>query len=151
MSDLAPERAVVTGGGSGIGAALVALLRADGAQVLAADVDAAGLASVAASTGAATRVVDVADASANVAMIDDAVTRFGGVDLVFLNAGILGRPIGDQGSPYGPGDLDLDRYRAVVGVNLDAVVHGTLAAARRGSWRTGRRCRPRRRTRGRHR
>jgi NAD(P)-dependent dehydrogenase (short-subunit alcohol dehydrogenase family) len=127
---LAGRRAIVTGGGSGIGAALVAQLSAGGATVLAADLDAAGLERVAAATGAATMIVDVADGEANAAMVAEAADVCGGVDLVFLNAGILGRPIADQGAPYLAADLDPARYRAVAAVNVDGVVHGTLAAAR---------------------
>jgi NAD(P)-dependent dehydrogenase (short-subunit alcohol dehydrogenase family) len=123
-------RAVVTGGGSGIGAELVSQLVHGGAKVLAADLDARGLEAVAAATGASTMVVDVADGQgANTAMLAEAVAALGGVDLVFLNAGILGRPIADQGAPYTVADLDSERYRAVAAVNIDGVVFGTLAAA----------------------
>jgi NAD(P)-dependent dehydrogenase (short-subunit alcohol dehydrogenase family) len=124
------RRAIVTGGGSGIGAELVAQLVAGGAAVLAADLDAAGLEAVAAATGASTMLVDVADGEhANTAMVAEAVAALGGVDLVFLNAGILGRPIADQGLPYTVAELDPARYRAVAAVNIDGVIFGTLAAA----------------------
>lgn len=127
---LQARRAIVTGGGSGIGAELVSQLVAGGAKVLAADLDARGLEAVTAATGASTMVLDVADGEgANMAMVAEAVAALGGVDLVFLNAGILGRPIGDQGSPYTVAALDASRYRAVAAVNIDGVVFGTLAAA----------------------
>ncbi len=128
--DLAGRRAIVTGGGSGIGAELVSSLVARGAAVLAADLDADGLDAVRAATGAATMVVDVGDGDgANGAMVAEAVSVLGGIDLVFLNVGILGRPIGDQGSSYRVGDLDPARYLAVASVNIDGVVLGTVAAA----------------------
>lgn len=127
--DLSARIAIVTGGGSGIGADLARRLTAAGASVLAADVDAAALTAIAEETGCATRQVDVTDPVANEAMVADAVERFGGLNLAFLNAGILGRPITDQGSTYGPGDLDLERYRTVMAVNVDGVVYGSMAAA----------------------
>jgi NAD(P)-dependent dehydrogenase (short-subunit alcohol dehydrogenase family) len=114
QQSLEGRRAIVTGGGSGIGAELVSQLVDGGAEVLAADIDASGLEAVAASTGASTMVVDVADGEgANMAMLAEAVAAFGGVDLVFLNAGILGRPIADQGSPYTVAALDASRYEGV--------------------------------------
>lgn len=129
-ADLAGRRAIVTGGGSGIGAELVGLLVARGATVLAADIDEAGLAAVSAATGAATTVVDVgAGEAANRAMVAEAEAALGGVDLAFFNAGILGRPIVEQGSQYSVAELDPDRYRAAVAVNVDGVVLGVLAAA----------------------
>ena len=121
--------AVVTGGGSGIGAALVSLLTAEGATVVAVDRDDAALASVAAATGCATSQVGVSDPDANTALMGGVVADHGGLDLVFLNAGILGRAITDQSGP--PADLAAlaANYRSVLAVNLDGVVHGTIAAA----------------------
>lgn len=121
--------AIVTGGGSGIGAALVGQLSEAGASVLAADVDVAALGVQAAATGCATREVDVSDLGANQAMVGAAVDQFGRLDLAFLNAGMLGRPIIEQASPVHLAGLSIDRYRAVVDVNLHGVTYGTLACA----------------------
>ncbi len=53
-------------------------------------------------------------------MVAAALARFGGIDLVYLNAGLATHcGIGD--------DFDLERYRLVMGVNLDGVVFGTHA------------------------
>jgi len=52
----AGRRAILTGGASGIGAALVRRLRDGGADVLAADVDGAALAAIAEATGVTTAV-----------------------------------------------------------------------------------------------
>jgi NAD(P)-dependent dehydrogenase (short-subunit alcohol dehydrogenase family) len=129
MTRLEGKRAIVTGGGSGMGAALVTLLCKDGASVLAADVNEAGLEAVAAATGCTTRRTDITSETENVAMVEAAVARFGGLDLVFLNAGILGRPIPDQMEPLTDVASVGHGYRAVMSVNLDGVVFGTLAAA----------------------
>lgn len=128
MTELDGMVAVVTGGGSGIGAALVGLLAGRGASVMAADVDADGLARVAEATGCSTRVVDVRSERDNAGLMA-AAAEAGGLDLVFLNAGILGRSMAEQQEPVDPSTLGADRYRAVLGVNVDGVVFGTLAAA----------------------
>jgi NAD(P)-dependent dehydrogenase (short-subunit alcohol dehydrogenase family) len=64
---------------------------------------------------------DVRDLDANVALVAAAVDRFGGLDLVHLNAGIAtGMSIG--------ADFDLERYRRAMAINLDGVVFGVHAA-----------------------
>lgn len=128
--DIGGKAAIVTGGASGIGAALVENLTSAGAQVLAVDMNADGLAGMAEATGCATRSADVTSVSENEAIVADAVERFGGLDLAFLNAGILGRAREVMGEPYGAADIDLDRYQLTRAVNLDAVVYGTIAAAK---------------------
>jgi NAD(P)-dependent dehydrogenase (short-subunit alcohol dehydrogenase family) len=128
MNDLEGKAAIVTGGGSGIGADLVAQLCASGASVLAADLNEVGLAGVADRTGCITRVVDVASLADNAAMVGAAVVEFGRLDLLFLNAGVLGRSVVDQREPLTDIAGLADRYRHVMSANVDGVVHGTLAA-----------------------
>ncbi len=130
LKDLGGKTAVVTGGGSGIGRAIVEQLTAQGASVLAADRNNEALADVAASCGCSTMEIDVTSESANQELMATAVAEFGSLDMVFLNAGILGRRRESLADPYVAGDLDLDRYRAVMAVNADAVVIGTVAATK---------------------
>jgi rhamnulose-1-phosphate aldolase/alcohol dehydrogenase len=94
---LATRVALVTGGGSGIGAATARRLAAEGACVVVADRDLAAAEKVAAELGAAAhRVADVAmavpvdvtDEEQVVAAVRQAVLAFGGVDLVVNNAGL---------------------------------------------------------------
>lgn len=125
MSD---RTAIVTGAASGIGRALTEQLTAAGTNVLGIDMDADGLASVSTATGCATRVADVSTAEANEAIVADALERFGGLDISFLNAGILDRDPSVQ--TYTAADLDLDRYATTRAVNLDGVVYGAVAAAK---------------------
>jgi NAD(P)-dependent dehydrogenase (short-subunit alcohol dehydrogenase family) len=115
--------AVVTGGGAGIGAALAAALTARGARVVVADIDAArAQAPVGRGEALEGHRVDVTDAAALGALIDDVVARHGRLDYVFNNAGIS--VTGDAR------DLTLEHWRRVIEVNLMGVVHGTHAAWR---------------------
>ncbi|WP_030915183.1 bifunctional rhamnulose-1-phosphate aldolase/short-chain dehydrogenase [Streptosporangium amethystogenes] len=94
---LATRVALVTGGGSGIGAATARRLAAEGACVVVADRDLGAAEKVAAELGArayrvedvATAVrVDVTDEAQVITALQAAVLAFGGVDLVVNNAGL---------------------------------------------------------------
>ena len=91
--DLRGRTAVVTGGASGIGAALAAELSFHGVSVVVADIDEGGAAAVAAnvrSSGDAVAVpVDVTDPDSVAAMADAADDRYGSVELLCSNAGVL--------------------------------------------------------------
>jgi NAD(P)-dependent dehydrogenase (short-subunit alcohol dehydrogenase family) len=116
--------AVVTGGGSGIGAALVRALVARGAVVTVADLDVAAAARVAeqaeGSGSARAFELDVTDAGAVQSVVDDVVGRHGRLDLMFNNAGIT---FGGETE-----DLTLDNWNAIIDVNIRGVVHGIAAA-----------------------
>lgn len=120
---LAGRHAVVTGGASGIGKATAVALAAAGADVVVADVDEAGGASVAEAIGGGFAMLDVGDPVA----WDRVVTQFGPFDLAFLNAGIATNP----GLPQTDGNplvaLTDDAYRRIMSVNLDGVVFGMRA------------------------
>lgn len=122
--------AIVTGGASGIGRELVVQLTTAGASVLAVDMNADGLADVAEQTGCAVVASDITTIDANEDIVDAAVSAFGRVDLAFVNAGVLCRPFEVQREPYRVGDLDMARFMTARAVNLDAVVFGTVAAAK---------------------
>lgn len=89
--------AIVTGGGSGIGAALARALVANGDHVVVADIDldaaqavvdslpGAGAGSAA---GAHAARLDVTDAAAVAALVEEVIAERGGLDLMFANAGI---------------------------------------------------------------
>ncbi|MFG3143080.1 SDR family NAD(P)-dependent oxidoreductase [Streptomyces sp. NPDC048243] len=88
------RRALVTGGGSGIGQATVERMLAEGGHVVAADVSDAGLADTAARAGAhagrlTTVVVDVADEASVRGAVAEAVRLLGGLDVLVNAAGIL--------------------------------------------------------------
>ncbi len=102
---LATRVAVVTGGGSGIGAATARRLAAEGACVVVADRDLAAAEKVAAELGAAAlhpsdaaiaAAVDVTSEDEIAAAVRAAVLAFGGVDLVVNNAGLsISKPLLD--------------------------------------------------------
>ena len=118
--------AVVTGGGSGIGAATARRLSSEGARVVVVDVDGAAAETVAKSLpGPALAVpADVATEEGVDGYVDAAVDRFGRIDLHHLNAGVLGTmaPLPD----VDPADFD-----HVIAVNLRGVFLGLRAAFRR--------------------
>lgn len=126
----AGRHALVTGGGSGIGAALVRALVDAGAHVVVADLDEVAAQRVAqqatqeqaqAGPGTARAVrLDVTDAAAVQAAVDDVVATGGRIDLLFNNAGIT---FGGETE-----DLTLAHWNAIIDVNIRGVVHGVAAA-----------------------
>jgi rhamnulose-1-phosphate aldolase/alcohol dehydrogenase len=84
--------ALVTGAGSGIGRAIAARLREEGAVVAVTDIDGDAAHTVSEALGAGDHAigiqVDVTDERAVQASIDETVTRFGGVDIVVNSAGL---------------------------------------------------------------
>lgn len=120
--------ALVTGGASGIGYAVARALAERGAQVAILDIDEQGGQEVAKLLDAQFIAADVSDLHQCLHAVELVSERFGGIDLVHLNAGVsTGCGIGE--------DFDLAAYRRAMGVNLDGVVfglHATLPALRAG-------------------
>lgn len=124
--ELAGKVAIVTGGAGGIGRATVELFVREGAKVVIADVDVAAGEQLAASLGgqALFRRTDVAIADEVQELVDVAVESFGGLDIMFNNAGIscamFDRFLDDE----------LADFHRVMGVNLLGVMLGSQRAGR---------------------
>jgi 3-oxoacyl-[acyl-carrier protein] reductase len=128
--------AVVTGAGSGIGAASALAMAREGARVIAADIDEAGARATAAAIekegGQALAVrADVSRATDNDTLVHRAVAAWNRLDVFFANAG-LPQP---QASI---GQLDEETIDRILAVNVKGVLLGARAAlpimkkARRG-------------------
>ena len=113
--------AVVTGAGSGIGAAISRQLGREGADVIVADLDAdaaQGIAAEIRSLGGNAHdfVVDVADAGAVKKMVEFAVQKCGGLDLAVNNAGI-------SGTRNATADYSLEDWHRLININLNGVFY----------------------------
>ena len=120
MGLLDGRRAVVTGGGSGIGAATCTRFAAEGAAVAVLDLDAGAAEAVAAAVGGVAVEADVADGPALTAAFERAASSLGGLDTVVNNAG-TGNVLPLHDYP----DAEWDR---LLRVNLTGVFNGTRAA-----------------------
>jgi NAD(P)-dependent dehydrogenase (short-subunit alcohol dehydrogenase family) len=117
------EVVLVTGGASGIGAAVAKRFAAASARVVIADIDEPGGAALAEQIGARFVHTDVRIEADNDNMVDAAVREFGRLDIVHLNAGVA--YAGDAGKSF-----DIECYRRVMAVNLDGTTFGMRAAWR---------------------
>ena len=117
--------AIVTGAGSGIGAALSQELAARGAEVVLLDIDVGDAETVAdrirARGGRATaRHLDVTSGTSFADVVAETRERLGRLDYLFNNAGI---GIGGEAAEY-----TLEAWDRILGVNLLGVIHGVHAA-----------------------
>ncbi len=87
-SGLTGRVALITGAGSGLGAAFARRLATDGATIVVNDVNADAAAAVAAEVGGVAAPFDVTDSGALDAAVDDVVAKLGRLDIVVNNAGI---------------------------------------------------------------
>lgn len=114
-TSLRGRRALVTGGGSGIGAAIAATLRSAGADVRTCDIDPDCGADIVCD------VSDSADVEALFAQLDE---ELGGLDICVNNVGVAG--------PTGPVEgIDPDDFDRCVRINLGGTFRVTRQAVRR--------------------
>lgn len=124
--DLAGKIAIITGGTGGIGRATAKLFVTAGAKVVVADVDAQAGEAFAAELGSSAlfKRTDVSKLEEVRELVDFAVGRFGGLHIMFNNAGISGA----QHPRFL--DDDLQDFQRVIGINLFGVMAGSQCAAR---------------------
>jgi NAD(P)-dependent dehydrogenase (short-subunit alcohol dehydrogenase family) len=130
MGAFAGKVALVTGGGSGIGLASATRLAEAGASVAVVDLDGDSADKAADQLGGLGLQADVGRSEAWPGIVEAVTSRFGGVDLAHLNAGVV------------TGEADItkvtdDIYRRAVGVNVDGVFFGVRAVVPAMSARGG--------------
>jgi NAD(P)-dependent dehydrogenase (short-subunit alcohol dehydrogenase family) len=125
MGRLDGKRAVITGAASGIGEGTARLFVAEGATVVLADVDEERGKRLAGELGEMTRFVatDVAREGDADRAVQTSVEAFGGLDVMFNNAGV-------PGSTGGILDIDIAGWDRTIAVHLRGVFLGIRAAAR---------------------
>ncbi len=130
--ELAGRVAIVTGGAGAFGRATAERLIEEGARVVLADIDVERGEEAAAALGpsVAFRRTDVAEAGDVQQLVDFTVTRFGGLHIMFNNAGT-------GGSFRGFMQDDLRDFERVMAVNVFGVMVGSQRAARHMSENDG--------------
>lgn len=123
MNDLNGKVALITGGASGVGKAIGARLVREGCRVILCDIDQGKLDVAVADIGAeAGLVADVTKEHAVEQLADTMFARFGGVHLLFNNAGV---GLGEANRKIWT--LPLNDWRWGMDVNVLGVVHGIKA------------------------
>jgi NAD(P)-dependent dehydrogenase (short-subunit alcohol dehydrogenase family) len=124
--ELSGKVAVITGGSSGIGLGSAQRFLAEGARVVIADIDGDRGEDVVKELGsdAAFKLTDVGEPAQVAELVAFAVERFGGLHVMFNNAGIPGARHPDLLND------DFEDFYKVMGVNLLGVMTGTREAAR---------------------
>ncbi len=110
---------LITGGASGIGRATAMIFAREGANVIVADIDAAGAEATAAevrksNTGAEAITVDVTDRPSVDAMITRGIEAFGRIDFLFNSAGAAGRRSSFL-------DIDAELWRKTYALNVNGI------------------------------
>ncbi len=116
---------LITGAASGIGREAASIFAREGANVVAADIDAAGAEQTAAAVrdagaGAEAVVADVTDRAQVDAMVGAGIAVFGAIDFLFNSAGAAGRR-----APFL--EIDAALWRQAFALNVDGTFHAMQA------------------------
>lgn len=123
LNNIAGKTVMITGGAGGIGVEVARRLHAKGANLVLTDLDETKLAAVADDLGrdrVLVAVADVCDLAALEGAVAQAVERFGGIDVVLANAGLL-----TFGSVL---QVDPAAFKKLIDVNILGVFHTVRAA-----------------------
>lgn len=121
--DLTGQHALVTGGASGIGAAVARRFASLGAHVIVTDLNDHGGTQVADEIGGEYHHLDVSSADEWAAL----VSHRGALDIAFLNAGVSTRMPDQAPSDEPLSEVTDVAYRRIMGANVDGVVFGARA------------------------
>ena len=119
MDNLKGRTAIITGAASGIGQGTAVALAKRGVNVIVADIDEAGGAETCrmveqAGAEAVFTLCDVAEPDAFIKLKDLALTRFGRVDIVMNNVGVICRAFPDH--------MPMEEWRRTIDINLMSIV-----------------------------
>jgi len=114
--------AIITGGAGGIGRAIAERFISEGASVMLADINEAGLKAVAKELDCPWQRTDVAKKADIVALVDAAAKQFPAIDIVVNNAGVI--------HAADLLDLEEDDFDRVLAINLKSAFLLSQAAAR---------------------
>ena len=128
MGLLDSRRAVVTGGGSGIGRATCRRMTDEGARVAVVDINGDAAEQVAKEIDGLAYAVDVTDYDALSAAVDDAAAKLDGLSTVFNNAG--------ASNLSQVHEWPVDEWDRIVGLNLGACSTASRRA-RHTCWQAG--------------
>jgi NAD(P)-dependent dehydrogenase (short-subunit alcohol dehydrogenase family) len=139
LFDIAGKIALVTGAASGLGLSIAEVMAENGARVALLDLDRDGLEEAADRFGKfgteiLTKTVDVSDRVQMRRAVDAVADQFGGLDIVFGNAGIGGGPgfMGFDGSRNAGGEIGAvsdTHWDRILAVNLSSVFSTIQSAA----------------------
>lgn len=117
--------AVITGAGSGMGKSMIELFAKEGAKIIAADINEAGVNEVIGSLNGPGEITfcktDVSDRAQVENMIDQAMNKYGKLDILINNAGIL-----DKMMPVS--ELEDEVWNKVLAVNVNGVMYACRKA-----------------------
>ncbi len=113
---------VVTGAGQGMGRATAQLFAAEGATVVAIDMNLAAVEETVAGTNGMARKVNIADSGEVNALFDAILAQYGRVDVLINNAGV--------GSVDAFADISDETWNRVIGVNLTGAFYCARAAVK---------------------
>ena len=121
--DFKGQTAIITGGAGALGSATAKTLAEKGANLVIADINVEAAEAVAQSVPSAISFeLDTSSAEQNRACVDEAVKKFGSVDIFLANAGIaINTPVLE---------ITEEQWQNVLNINLSGVFYGCQAAAR---------------------